>query len=137
VDRQQRDGLQPNQAQHILGPQPLALHLSTAMASMMSSLAALPSGRNGSLHWQPELTAAADLTADLRHCDPRELFQAIAAKCQARLGAMMAGVRAYQEAKRLPRRCAGRHEVVMFLVAGSTAFVTGSTISINGGEHMY
>ena len=111
MERQQPDGLQPNQAQHILSPRPLALHLSTAMASMMSSLAALPSARNGSLHWQLELAAAADLMADLRHCDPGELFQAVAAECQARLGAMMAGVRAYQEVRRPPRRCAGRREV--------------------------
>ena len=48
-------------------PRPLALHLSTAMTGMISSLAALPSARNNSLPWLPELASEATvLTADLR-----------------------------------------------------------------------
>lgn len=86
-----------------MGPRPLALHLSTAMTSMMSSLAALPSARSGLLPWRPDLAAASDLTADLRQTDPGELFLAVAAECQARLGAMMAGVQAYREAQRPAR----------------------------------
>ena len=71
----------------------------------MTSLAALPSARNGSLPWQPELAAAAaELTADLGQSDPDELFQAVASECQSRLSAMMAGVAAYQKAKRPSRR---------------------------------
>jgi len=79
----------------------LGLHLSAAMAGMMSSLAALPSARNGSLPWPPELAdKAADLTAALQHSEPDTLFQAVAAECQTRLSTMLAGVRAYQAAAR-------------------------------------
>jgi polyhydroxyalkanoate synthase subunit PhaC len=95
-----------------LGPRPLALHLSTAMASMMSSLAALPSARNGSLPWQPELEAAAgELAGELGQSNPEQLFQAVAGECQTRLSAMMAGVEAYQTAKRPDRHWAGGQEV--------------------------
>lgn len=88
-----------------MGPRPLALHLSTAMAGMMSSLAALPSARNGSLPWQPELAVAAgELAALLGQSDPEQLFQAVAGECQTRLSAMMAGVEAYQAASRPDRR---------------------------------
>lgn len=82
-------------------PRPLALHLSTAMTSMMSSLAALPSARNNSLPWLPELKqTAAALTVELGGCDEAALFQAVAAECQNRLAAMLKGVRSYQEAER-------------------------------------
>jgi polyhydroxyalkanoate synthase len=87
-----------------LGPRPLSLHLSTAMAGMMSSLAALPSALNGSLPWRPELAAAAaELTAELSRSEPGALFQAVAAECQSRLGTMLAGVQAYQGAARPDR----------------------------------
>ena len=87
-----------------MGPRPLSLHLSTAMASMMSSLAALPSAQNGSLPWQPELTKeAADLKASLGQAEPTALFQAVAGECQARLTTMLAGVQAYQNAPRADR----------------------------------
>ncbi len=67
----------------------------------MSSLAALPSARNGSLPWQAELNpAAAELTADLAKTDPEALFQAVAGECHSRFGAMLAGVTAYQKAAR-------------------------------------
>lgn len=90
-----------DQQQRRLRPRPLALHLSTAMTTMISSLAALPSARNGSLPWPRELNqAAAELTADLRRSDPQALFQAVAGECQNRLSAMLAGVGAYQEAER-------------------------------------
>jgi polyhydroxyalkanoate synthase len=82
-------------------PRPLALHLSTAMTSMMSSLAALPAARNNSLPWRPELQqTAAALTAELVSCDGAALFQAVAVECQSRLAAMLAGVRSYQQAER-------------------------------------
>ena len=99
------------QRQPQIGPRPLALHLSTAMSNMISSLAALPSARNGSLPWRPELTAAAELTAALSQSDPDQLFQAVALECQTRLSAMMAGVRAYQKAMRPDRRGAGGEEI--------------------------
>ena len=87
-----------------IGPRPLGLHLSTAMSAMMSSLAALPSARNGSLPWQQELAeAAADLRAALEEAEPAALFQAVSGECQARLGAMLAGVQAYQDAPRADR----------------------------------
>lgn len=100
------------QQQPRLGPRPLALHLSAAMASMMSSLAALPSARNGSLSWQPELAAAAgELAGELGQSDPDQLFQALAGECQTRLSAMMAGVEAYQTARRPDRSWAGGEEI--------------------------
>ena len=87
------------------GPRPLSLHLSTAMAGMMSSLAALPSARNGSLPWPPELAAAAaELTAALKQSEPDALFQAVAAECQTRLSTMLAGVQTYQAAVRADDR---------------------------------
>ena len=83
------------------GPRPLSLHLSTAMAGMMSSLVALPSARNGSLPWRPELAeTAVDLMAALQQSEPNVLFQAVAAECQTRLSGMLAGVKAYQAAAR-------------------------------------
>ncbi|MBT5193356.1 MAG: alpha/beta hydrolase [Rhodospirillaceae bacterium] len=80
------------------------------MTGMISSLAALPSARNNSLPWLPELASEATvLTADLRRSDPGALFQAVAAECQSRIGAMLAGVQAYQDAKRPHRRyCPGQ-----------------------------
>ena len=79
---------------------------------MMSSLAALPSARNGSLPWRPELAVAAgELAALLGQNDPGELFQAVAGECQTRLSAMMAGVDAYQKARRPDRSWAGGEEI--------------------------
>lgn len=112
MNQQQLRPRQPGQGQARLGPRPLALHLSTAMAGMMSSLAALPSARNGSLPWRPELAAAAaDLTATLGQSDPGELFQAVAGECQTRLSAMLAGVEAYQKAGQPDRSWAGGVEI--------------------------
>jgi polyhydroxyalkanoate synthase len=77
---------------------------------MMSSLAALPSARNNSLPWQPELAVeAAALKDDLAASDEGALFQAVAVECQTRLAAMLAGVQAYQHAERPHRgRCPGQ-----------------------------
>ncbi|MBY3756682.1 alpha/beta fold hydrolase [Azospirillum formosense] len=46
-----------------LGPRPLALHLATVAATLLSSSAALPHLRNGSLPWKPHLRERAE---DLR-----------------------------------------------------------------------
>lgn len=79
---------------------------------MMSSLAALPSARNGSLPWRPELAAAGgELAAVLGTSELGVLFQAVAGECQSRLNAMMAGVEAYQKAVRPQRRWAGVEEI--------------------------
>ena len=99
-----------DQQQLAMRPRPLALHLSSAMTSLMSSLAALPSARNGSLPWHQDLKqAAAALTADLAEGDPDALFRAVAGECQSRFAAMLAGVQAYQDAERPHRaRVVGR-----------------------------
>ncbi len=101
-----------DQQQRRQRPRPLVLHLSTAMTSMISSLAALPSARNGSLPWRPELhQAARELTADLTGSDPQALFQAVAGECQSRFGAMLAGVQAYQDADRPHRQHSPGQEI--------------------------
>ena len=35
------------------------------------------------------------------------------------------------------RRLSQRHRTVLFLVADGADFITGSTLSVNGGQHMY
>ena len=79
------------------GPRPMALHLAVAMANSMSSLAALPIARSGSLSWDPSLDdQAATISRLLSASDPGALAGAVAAESQRRLAEMLTGIRAYQ-----------------------------------------
>ncbi len=79
------------------GPRPMALHLAVAMATSMSSLAALPIARGGSLRWEPPLDEqAATISRLLSASEPDALVGAVAAESQRRLRDMLAGIRAYQ-----------------------------------------
>lgn len=81
-----------------LGPRPMGLHLTSAMTSLVSSLAALPNARLGLLPWHPTLTAAAaNLTTELAAAEPNSLVSAVGAEIQDRLGALMAGIQAYHD----------------------------------------
>lgn len=80
-----------------LGPRPIGLHLSAATTSLMSSLAALPSARLGSLPWHPTLTrAAAELTPQLAEADPAALLAALGGEIRGKLDALTAGIEAYR-----------------------------------------
>ena len=81
-----------------LGPRPMGLHLTSAMTSLLSSLAALPSARLGLLPWHPTLAArAANLTTELAAAEPDALVAAVGAEIQDRLGALTAGIQAYHD----------------------------------------
>jgi polyhydroxyalkanoate synthase len=78
------------------GPRPLALHLTIALGTWLSSLAALPNARAGSMPWHPGLTAkATDLTRDLATTELEPLFEALGAEINERLAQMLAGIEAY------------------------------------------
>ena len=79
------------------GPRPLALHLARANLLWISSLAALPHARNGSLPWSPGLTRrAAGLARDLAAAEAEPLARALAAEAARRAEAMLAGIEAYR-----------------------------------------
>ncbi len=91
------EGTPPAEAPRRPGPRPLALHLATATAVLMSSLAALPSARLGWLPWSPRLARrAADLAADLAAAEPEALYAALADETRQRLTGMLAGIEAYR-----------------------------------------
>ncbi len=80
-----------------LGPRPIGLHLMAATTSLMSSLAALPSARLGSLPWHPTLTrAAAELTPQLAEAEPDALAAALGVEIRGKLDALTAGIEAYR-----------------------------------------
>lgn len=79
------------------GPRPMALHLAVAMATSMSSLAALPIARSGLLSWDPSLDEQATaISRSLSAADPGAVAGAVAAESQRRLREMLAGIQAYQ-----------------------------------------
>ncbi len=79
-------------------PRPLPLHLTIAMATWLSSVGALPSARLGLLPWQRTLARrAAELSAELSAADPTALMLAVGEAANARVNAMLEGVRRYQE----------------------------------------
>lgn len=80
------------------GPRPLPLHLLSANLTLMSSLAALPSARLGSLAWNPALAAAVkDLTGALAAAPPEALLAAVGAEIERRLAEMLAGIQRYRD----------------------------------------
>ena len=79
------------------GPRPLPLHLGMAATGWLSSLAALPRARSGSLHWRhaaPERTKA--LEAALAAADPEALARALGAEAAGRIGRFLDGIRGYR-----------------------------------------
>ena len=80
-----------------LGPRPLPLHLARAMTVWTSSLAALPTAKNGSLPWSPALASrAASLAADLASAPADRLAESLAREGRRRLDATLAGIEAYR-----------------------------------------
>jgi polyhydroxyalkanoate synthase subunit PhaC len=79
------------------GPRPLPLHLAAASLAWMSSLAALPSLRNGSLGWRPELAASGSLlAAELAAADPEKLAAAVAREGERRFISFLDSIRNYR-----------------------------------------
>ena len=79
------------------GPRPLPLHLGMAATGWLSSLAALPHARSGSLHWRhaaAERTKA--LEAALAAADPEALARALGAEAAGRIGRFLDGIRGYR-----------------------------------------
>ena len=87
-----------------VGPRPLALHMATQTMMWTSLLAALPSLRNGSLSWSPDLqNAARGLEKKLEGVEPEDFAAAIDAEARRRLMCFADGVIAYRDNKRIPR----------------------------------
>jgi polyhydroxyalkanoate synthase len=81
-----------------LGPRPLPLHLTLAGGTWLSSLAALPLARSGSLAWSADgpAEAAAALAPALASAPPEALARALGAEVRARLGRFLDGIAAYR-----------------------------------------
>lgn len=79
------------------GPRPLNLHLTVAAATLMSSMTALPSLRNGSLPWRPALRdRAGALQTALAGRDAAKTDAALAAAIARRWSDFLAGLTAYR-----------------------------------------
>ena len=80
------------------GPRPLPLHLLSASLTWLTSCAALPIAKSGSLNWNPALRDLAErLTAELAAAPAEPLSQALGAEAVHRLTAMMEGIRRYRD----------------------------------------
>ena len=87
------------------GPRPLALHLTAALGSLLSSSAALPLLRNGSLPWAPALRdRAAALRGDMVRADrlrsaapdADRLTQQVDREIRRRIDAVLTGIERYR-----------------------------------------
>ena len=79
------------------GPRPLPLHLAAASLAWMSSLAALPGLRSGSLGWRPELAAnGSQLAAELAAANPEQLAAAVAREAERRFTTFLDSIRSYR-----------------------------------------
>jgi polyhydroxyalkanoate synthase subunit PhaC len=88
-----------------LGPRPLPLHLAAASLAWMSSLAALPLLRSGSLSLKAELqTTARDLAADLAAVDPEAIAGAVAREGERRFAAFLTAIQTYRRHPFRPSR---------------------------------
>lgn len=80
-----------------LGPRPLPLHLAAQAATLISSHAALPALRNGSLAWNPRLRPAADaLRNSLAAIDAERFERALVAEAGRRVDGFLRGIAAYR-----------------------------------------
>ncbi len=78
------------------GPRPLPLHLGVAALTWTTSLAALPSLKNGSLSWNPTLAGAKRLEAELARAEPEAIGRALVSAIQRRTVELIAGIQAYR-----------------------------------------
>lgn len=80
-----------------LGPRPLPLHLATTNLMLLSSLAAWPIAKDGSLPWKAHLQQPfSNLLPQLANVDPNDFNAALIRAGLARMGAMTAGLRRYR-----------------------------------------
>jgi polyhydroxyalkanoate synthase len=80
-----------------LGPRPLALHLLTAYGTWLSSRAALPLLKSGSLPWRLEFAVAAKrLQGKLAEVELDDILGALDAELSARADAFLAGLTRYR-----------------------------------------
>ena len=80
-----------------LGPRPLPLHLATTNLMLLSSFAAWPIAKGGSLPWKAHLQQPfSSLLPQLASVDPNEFNAALIHAGLARMGAMTAGLRRYR-----------------------------------------
>ena len=87
----------PRSVQRRLGPRPLPLHLAAATLTWVSSRAALPLLRNGSLPWRPHLAAAAgELQRHLANANLDAFARALEAELHRRLAALLKGIQTYR-----------------------------------------
>ena len=86
------------------GRQPLALHLAAEIFALMSSMAALPLLRNGSLSWNPNLQPlATELMKRIAQTTPDAFTGVLRAEAQARFNAFTHGIHLYQKSPRSER----------------------------------
>jgi len=80
-----------------LGPRPLALHLANASLSWLSSQAALPLLKSGSLPWKPELAQGGrDLLQSLGSARAEEFAPALERELRRRADLFLTGIEAYR-----------------------------------------
>ena len=80
-----------------LGPRPLPLHLGMALGGWLSSLAALPPARSGSLNWRHAVPAEATaLQEALARAEPEALARALGAEAATRIARFLAGIEGYR-----------------------------------------
>ena len=80
-----------------LGPRPLPLHLGMALSGWLSSLAALPPARSGSLNWRhADRAEAAALQGALAETDPEALARALGAEAATRIDRFLTGIEGYR-----------------------------------------
>lgn len=80
-----------------LGPRPLPLHLATTNMMLLSSLAAWPIAKDGSLPWKAHLQQPfSNLQPRLASVDPNEFNAALIRAGLARMNAMTAGLQRYR-----------------------------------------
>lgn len=79
------------------GPRPLPLHLATTNLMLLSSLAAWPIAKDGSLPWKAHLQQPfSSLLPQLASVDPNEFNAALIRAGLARMGAMTVGLQRYR-----------------------------------------
>ena len=79
------------------GPRPLPVHLTAAVSTWLSSQAALPLLRNGSLAWRPSLQeAGAALLESLARSNPEQVAGAIDLEIRRRFGVLLTGIERYR-----------------------------------------
>ena len=79
------------------GPRPLALHLATVASALLSSSAALPHLRNGSLPWKPHLRdRAEELCRQIARTDADALAGAVDRAVRRQLDLALTGIERYR-----------------------------------------